>query len=162
MYKNCLKQFIFSLIYMEEKQIQEVVVSESIQASKEVYAPSSTEKKRAVMMYLLIWIIVVALNNQKKKDFELFHLQQALWWWAIFLLLIVATSIFILLPIIRYIPTFIIIIMIIFIIIFIKRAWDGKYSIQEDNKLAIFYALWGWIMTLFETQPEEKIPEIEH
>jgi hypothetical protein len=39
---------------MEEKQIQEVVVSESIQASKEVYAPSSTEKKRAVMMYLLI------------------------------------------------------------------------------------------------------------
>lgn len=119
----------------------EVVASEIIQSSKEVYTPSSTEKKRAVMMYLLIGIIVVALNNQKKNDFELFHLKQALGRRAVFLLLVVATSIFMLLPIIKYIPIFAVIIMVIFIVIFIKRARDGKYSIEENNKLAIFHAL---------------------
>lgn len=107
-------------------------------------------------MYLLIGIIVVALNNQKKNDFETFHLKQSLWWRAVFLLLIVATSVMMLLPLIKYIPIFAVIIMVIFLGIFIKRARDGKYNIAEENKLAIFYALWGWIMTLFEIKEEKE------
>lgn len=59
-------------------EIPEVATPMSVEPSKEVYMPSSTEKKRAVMMYLLIGIIVVAFNNQKKSDFEQFHLKQAL------------------------------------------------------------------------------------
>jgi uncharacterized membrane protein len=141
---------------MEEIVQPEIVAPAVTQSSKEVYIPSSTEKKRAVMMYLLIGIIVVAFNNQKKSDFEAFHLKQALGRWAVFLLLIVVTSIFILLPIIKYLPIFAVIVMILFVGIFIKRARDGKYSIAEENKLAIFYALGGWIMTLFEVKEEEK------
>lgn len=146
---------------MEEIVQPEIVAPAVTQSSKEVYIPSSTEKKRAVMMYLLIGIIVVAFNNQKKSDFEAFHLKQALGRWAVFLLLIVVTSIFILLPIIKYLPIFAVIVMILFVGIFIKRARDGKYSIAEENKLAIFYALGGWIMTLFEVKEEESKKEIE-
>ncbi len=141
---------------MEETKMPEAVVQTAAQASTEAYIPSSTEKKRAVMMYLLIGIIVVALNNQKKNDFETFHLKQSLWWRAVFLLLIVATSVMMLLPLIKYIPIFAVIIMVIFLGIFIKRARDGKYNIAEENKLAIFYALWGWIMTLFEIKEEKE------
>ncbi len=130
--------------------------------SKEVYTPSSTEKKRAVMMYLLIGIIVVALNNQKKSDFESFHLKQALGWWAIFLLLVVATSVFMLLPIIKYLPIFLVIVMVVFMGIFIKRARDGKYTIEEQSKMAIFHALGGRIMTLFEVKMEEPKKEMKN
>lgn len=130
--------------------------------SKEVYMPSSTEKKRAVMMYLLIGIIVVALNNQKKSDFESFHLKQALGWWAIFLLLVVATSVFMLLPIIKYLPIFLVIVMVVFMGIFIKRARDGKYTIEEQSKMAIFHALGGRIMTLFEVKMEEPKKEMKN
>lgn len=49
--------------------------------------------------------------------------------------------------------------MVVFLGIFIKRARDGKYTIAEENKLAIFHALGGWIMTLFEIKEEEKKPE---
>lgn len=144
---------------MEEKITPETVAPVAAETSKEVYVPSSTEKKRAVMMYLLIGIIVVALNNQKKSDFESFHLNQALGRRAVFLLLVVVTSIFMLLPIIKYIPIFVVIVMVVFMGIFIKRARDGKYSIAEENKLSIFHALGGWIMTLFEVKEEEKKPE---
>jgi carbon starvation protein CstA len=130
--------------------------------SKEVYTPSSTEKKRAVMMYLLIGIIVVALNNQKKSDFESFHLKQALGWWAIFLLLVVATSVFMLLPIIKYLPIFLVVVMVVFMGIFIKRARDGKYTIEEQSKMAIFHALGGRIMTLFEVKMEEPKKEMKN
>jgi uncharacterized membrane protein len=146
---------------MEETQVPEMVVPMTAEPSKEVYVPSSTEKKRAVMMYLLIGIIVVAFNNQKKSDFEQFHLKQSLGWWAVFLLLIVVTSIFMLLPVIKYIPIFIVIIMVAFLGIFIKKARDGKYSISQENKLAIFVSLGEWIMTLFEVNKEDKIPEVK-
>lgn len=141
---------------MEEKLTPETVAPMVAETSKEVYMPSSTEKKRAVMMYLLIGIIVVALNNQKKSDFESFHLKQALGRRAVFLLLVVVTSIFMLLPILKYIPIFAVIVMVVFMGIFIKRARDGKYSIAEENKLSIFHALGGWIMTLFEVKEEGK------
>ena len=130
-----------------------------IEPSKEEYVPSSTEKKRAVMMYLLIGIIVVAFNNQKKSDFEQFHLKQSLGWWAVFLLLIVVTSIFMFIPLIKYIPIFIVVIMVVFLAIFVKSARDGKYSIAQDNKLAIFLGLGDWIMTLFEIKQDDKTPE---
>lgn len=143
-------------MHMEEKLTPETVAPMVAETSKEVYMPSSTEKKRAVMMYLLIGIIVVALNNQKKSDFESFHLKQALGRRAVFLLLVVVTSIFMLLPILKYIPIFAVIVMVVFMGIFIKRARDGKYSIAEENKLSIFHALGGWIMTLFEVKEEGK------
>jgi uncharacterized membrane protein len=110
-------------------------------------------------MYLLIGIIVVALNNQKKNAFELFHLKQSLGWRSVFLLLIVVSAIFIFLPIIKYLPLFLVVIMIIFLAVFVKHARDGKYSIKEENKLSIFHALGGWVMTLFEVKSEEIIPE---
>ena len=128
--------------------------------SKEVYVPSSTEKKRAVMMYLLIGIIVVAFNNQKKTDFENFHFKQAIGWRSVFLLLVVVTSIFMFIPMIKYIPIFVVIIMVVFLGIFIKRARDGKYSISQENKLAIFIGLGEWILTLFEVNKEENKSEI--
>lgn len=137
-------------------QIPEVITPTIIEPSKEVYIPSSTEKKRAVMMYLLIGIIVVALNNQKKSDFEQFHLKQATWWWAVFLLLVVVTSIFMFIPFIRYIPIFIVLIMVAFLTIFIKRAREGIYTINQQNKLAIFVGLWEWIMTLFDVNKEDN------
>lgn len=143
----------------EAGKTPETATPVTAQPSKEVYVPSSTEKKRAVMMYLLIGIIVVALNNQKKSDFESFHLKQALGRRAVFLLLVVVTSIFMLLPVIKYIPIFAVIIMVIFMGIFMKRARDGKYSVAEENKLAIFHALGGRIMTLFEVKQEEKKSE---
>lgn len=141
---------------MEETKAQEVNVPVMVQTSQEVYTPSSTEKKRAVMMYLLIGIIVVALNNQKKSDFESFHLKQALGWWAVFLLLIIVTSIFMLLPVVKYLPIFAVIVMVVFMGVFVKKARDGKYSIAEENKLAIFYALGGRIITLFEVKEEKE------
>lgn len=127
----------------------------SIQSSKEVYVPSSTEKKRAVMMYLLIWIIIIAFNNQKKSDFEQFHLKQSIWRWSVFLMLIVVTSIFMFIPMIKYIPIIIVVIMVTFLGIFIKKARDGKYTIAQENKLAIFIGLGEWIMTLFEVKTSE-------
>lgn len=123
--------------------------------TSEIYIPSSTEKKRAVMMYLLIGIIVIAFNNQKKSDFEQFHFKQALGWWSVFLLLIVVSSIFMFIPIIKYIPLLAVVIMVAFLAIFIKHARDGKYTISQENKLAIFAALGERIMTLFEVNKEE-------
>lgn len=127
----------------------------------EVYIPSSTEKKRAVMMYLLIGIIVVWFNNQKKSDFEQFHLKQSLWWWAVFLLLVVVTSLFMFIPLLKYIPIFVVLILVAFLAIFVKNARDGKYSISQENKLAVFVGLGEWIITLFEVNKEESISK-EH
>lgn len=141
---------------MEEKINLENVLLSSVETSWELYAPSSTEKKRAVMMYLLIGIIVVALNNQEKNAFELFHLKQALGWRSVFLLLMVASAIFMFLPIIKYLPVFIVLIMIIFLIVFIKRARDGKYTIDQAKKLSIFVSLGGWVMDLFEVKQTTK------
>jgi len=150
---------------MEEKIVTESVAA-NISPSREVYVPSSTEKKRAVTMYLLIGIIMVAFNNQKKSDFEYFHLKQALGWWAVFVLLIIITSILMLLPIIKYLPVFIVIFMVTIVWVFIKQSWDGKYSIQEENKLSLFHALGGWIMVLFDIQYKEDVEpkewQIEH
>lgn len=50
--------------------------------------------------------------------------------------------------------------MVAFLAIFIKRARDGKYGIDQENKLAIFIGLGGWIMDLFEVKKEET-PEIK-
>ena len=144
---------------MEENQTPEVVTPVISKPSKEVYTPSSTEKKRAVMMYLLIWIIVVAFNNQKKSDFESFHLKQAIGRRAVFLLLVVVTSIFMFIPFIKYIPILVVIVMVAFLGIFIKRARDGKYTISQENKLAIFSGLGERITNLFEVKTEEKKPE---
>lgn len=141
---------------MEEKTIPEATVKVDIPASSEVYVPSSTEKKRAVTMYLLVGVIMVAFNNQKKSNFESFHLKQALWWWAIFMFLIVLTVVFMLLPIIKYLPAIMVVVMVTIWWICVKGAWDGKYGIQEQNKLALFHALWWWIMMLFEVKEEEK------
>ncbi len=74
----------------------------------------------------------------------------------------VATSIFMFIPLIRYLPIFLVLIMVVFLGIFVKRAWDGKYTINEQNKLAIFAGLGEWIMTLFEANKEEpNTPEIQ-
>lgn len=112
-----------------------------VDTTAQLYMPSSTEKKRAVMMYMLIGIIVVALNNQKKNDFETFHLKQALGWRSVFLLVIIATAVMALIPLIKYIPIIVVVIMVTFLGIFIKRARDGKYTIAQDKKLAIFSSL---------------------
>lgn len=145
-----------------EETTPEIVTTPNIEASWEVYTPSSTEKKRAVMMYLLIGIIVVALNNQKKNAFESFHLKQSLGWRSVFLLLIIASAIFMFLPIIKYLPVFVVLIMVIFLGVFIKHARDGKYTINQENKLSIFVSLGGWVMDLFEVKQEvkEKVEEL--
>jgi hypothetical protein len=44
-------------------------------------------------------------------------------------------------PLIKYLPILIVVIMVVFLGIFIKRARDGKYSIAQEKKLAIFVAL---------------------
>ncbi len=44
--------------------------------------------------------------------------------------------------------------MIIFLGVFIKKARDGKYTIAQENKLAIFVSLGEWIMTLFEVKQD--------
>ena len=139
---------------MEEIKNEEIQTPMVEEASKEVYIPSSTEKKRAVMMYLLIGIIVVWLNNQKKTDFEQFHFKQALGWRSIFLLLLIVSSVFMFIPLIKYIPLIILVAMIIFLGVFIKKARDGKYTIAQENKLAIFVSLGEWIMTLFEVKQD--------
>lgn len=49
--------------------------------------------------------------------------------------------------------------MVAFLALFIKRARDGKYTISQQNKLAIFVSLGERIMTLFEVKtPEPKTP----
>ncbi len=140
----------------------EVTTPIAVEPTQEMYVPSSTEKKRAVMMYLLIGIIVVAFNNQRKSEFEQFHLKQSLWWWASFLLLLVVTLVFMFIPFVRYLPIFLVLIMVVFLAIFAKRARDGKYSIAQENKLAIFVGLGEWIMTLFEVNKEEITPEVKN
>jgi flagellar basal body-associated protein FliL len=57
-------------------------------------------------------------------------------------------------PLIKYIPIFAVVIMVAFLAIFIKHARDGKYSIAQENKLAIFISLGEWIMILFEVNKE--------
>ena len=57
-------------------------------------------------------------------------------------------------PLIKYIPIFVVLVMVVFLAIFIKHARDGKYSISQENKLAIFVGLGEWIMTLFEVNKE--------
>lgn len=60
-------------------------------------------------------------------------------------------------PLIKYIPILLVVIMVAFLAIFIKRARDGKYTIAQDKKLAIFVGLGERIMTLFEVKtPETK------
>ena len=152
-------------IHMEEtvqsstaEEIPEMVVPTSNESSKTLYIPSSTEKKRAVMMYMLIGIIVVGVNT-KTTDFEQFHLKQALGWWAIFLLTVIVTSFFIFIPLLKYIPIFIVVVMVTILGICIKKARDGKYSIDQENKLSIFLGLGEWILTLFEVKPEEPNKE---
>ena len=136
-----MKQFIFSVIDMEEMQQSSVAIPVISESSQGEYIPSSTEKKRAVMMYLLIGIIAVAFNNSNKSIFEQFHLKQALGWRAVFLLFLIIASLFMFIPLIKYLPLLIILGMLIFLGIFIKRARDGKYSISSENKLAIFAGL---------------------
>jgi hypothetical protein len=51
--------------------------------------------------------------------------------------------------------------MVAFLALFVKKARDGKYAIAQENKLAIFVGLGGWLMTLFEVKQEEKTPEIK-
>lgn len=145
---------------MEEMKT-EIITPLTTEPSKEVYVPSSTEKKRAVMMYVLIGIIVMAFNNQKKSDFEQFHLKQSMGWWSVFLLLVVATSILMFIPYIKYIPILLVVIMIAFLTIFIKNARDGKYTIAQENKLAIFVGLGEWITTLFEIKQENTPTPID-
>jgi len=65
------------------------------------------------------------------------------------------TSIFMFIPMIKYIPLLAVIIMVVFLGICVKHARDGKYSISQTNKLAIFVSLGEWIMTLFEVKTEE-------
>lgn len=79
-----------------------------------------------------------------------------------FLLLVVVTSIFMFIPYIKYIPILAVVIMVAFLAIFIKKARDGKYSMAQENKLAIFIGLGEWIMTLFEVKQEEKTPDIKN
>ena len=50
--------------------------------------------------------------------------------------------------------------MVAFLALFIKRARDGKYSIDESNKLAIFVGLGEWIMTLFDVKQDETPPVV--
>ena len=65
-------------------------------------------------------------------------------------------------PLIKYIPILIVLIMVVFLAIFVKRARDGKYTIAQENKLAIFVGLGEWIMTLFEVDKEDSNKEIKN
>jgi hypothetical protein len=59
-------------------------------------------------------------------------------------------------PYIKYLPILAVVVMVAFLAVFLKRARDGKYSIDQENKLAIFVGLGEWIMTLFEVKTEEN------
>jgi len=65
-------------------------------------------------------------------------------------------------PYIKYIPILAVVVLVAFLALFIKHARDGKYSINQENKLSIFVSLGEWIMTLFEVKSEEQNKEMKN
>lgn len=134
---------------MEETQ-------QPVQTPKVVYIPNSSEKKRAIMMYVFFGIMV-GISKKEMNPFEYFHLKQASGRRIFFLFVLVLSVVMMFLPLIKYIVFIPLLAMVIARGIFLKQAWDGKYSQDiKQSAINIFAALGWWLLNLFEI--EVKMP----
>lgn len=114
------------------------------------YVPSSVERKKAVLMYFFVGI-VVALSQEKVSPYEFFHLKQALGWWMLFFISMMIGIIFIFIPYLWIIPVVLFLLYLVVWIIFLKQAWEGKYTLGEDKVLLpVFAGLGERIVSIFE------------
>ena len=134
---------------MEEKQ-------QPVQSSTTIYIPNSSEKKRAIMMYVFFGIMV-GISKKEMNPFEYFHLKQASWRRILFLFVLVLSVVMMFLPLVKYIVFIPLLGMVIARGIFLKQAWDGKYSQDiRQSAINIFASLGWWLLNLFEI--EVKMP----
>ena len=101
-------------------------------------------------MYFFVGI-VVALSQEKVSPYEFFHLKQALGWWMLFFISMMIGIIFIFIPYLWIIPVVLFLLYLVVWIIFLKQAWEGKYTLGEDKVLLpVFAGLGERIVSIFE------------
>lgn len=116
----------------------------------EAYVPSSVERKKAVLMYFFVGI-VAALSKEKISIYEYFHLKQAMGWWMIFFIAMMIGIIFVFIPYMRILPILFFLCFLIIRWLFVKQAWEGRYTVDEDKiLLPLFAGLGGWVISIFE------------
>lgn len=123
-----------------------------------LYVPNSSEKKRAIMMYLFFGIMVW-ISKKEMDPFEYFHLKQASGRRIFFFLVLIIAIVMMFLPLVKYIVFVPLLVMVIARGIFMKQAWDGKYSQDiKQSAINIFAAIGWWLLNLFEI--EVKMPNL--
>ena len=116
----------------------------------ESYVPSSVERKKAVLMYFFVWI-VLALSKQKASVYEFFHLRQALWRWMVFFFTMMVSLIFIFIPYMWVLPILVFLWFMVVWILFVKQAYEWRYTVDDDKVILPFYAWLGWwVVSIFE------------
>ena len=117
----------------------------------EEYIPSSVERKKALLMYFFVWI-VATMASEKISIYEFFHLKQSLWRRMIFFISAIVGIIFIVVPYYLWIIPFIVFIFYAIVrVIFVKQAWEWKYTLNRDKIIMPIYAgLWWWVLSIFD------------
>jgi len=114
------------------------------------YVPSSVERKKSVLMYFFVWILLVLLKDTA-SIYEYYHLKQALWRRMLFFLTLICTIIFVFIPYLWIIPVFFFFLYVVLWIIFVKQAWEWRYTIYENKIfMPLFHWLWSWVTHIFE------------
>lgn len=122
----------------------------------ENYVPSETERKKVIIHYFFIGILI-CLNRKDITRYEFFHLRQAIWWWTIFFISFIASIFFFFIPYMWFIPALIFMLMFWVWIVFVKQAWEWKYSIEINGKHEVvlfpfFVWAWNWILETFDVK----------
>lgn len=119
------------------------------------YVPSSVERKKALLMYFFVGI-VAALSKEKVSVYEFFHLKQALGRWTVFFVCMVLGIVFVFIPYLWVVPVILFLSFMIIRALFVKQAWEGQFTIQEDKVLMPFFMGIGWwIVAIFELDVEK-------
>lgn len=119
----------------------------------EKYIPSAIERKKAVLMYFFIGI-VASLSQDTRSIYESFHLRQAIGWWTLIFIGLVLGIGFVFIPYAWVIPVFFFLCFLVIRIVFVKQAYEWRFTINQDKILMPLFASFGWwIMEIFS---EEK------
>lgn len=118
----------------------------------EKYIPSALERKKTVLMYFFVGI-VASLSQQQRSVYEEFHLRQSMGWWTLVFVGIVLGIGFIFIPYARVIPVFLFLCFLVVRIVFVKQAYEWRFTIDEDKILMPLFASFGWrIMEIFSEE----------
>lgn len=118
----------------------------------EGYVPSALERKKAVLMYFFVGI-VASLSHESRSEYEEFHIRQAMWRWTVVFVGIVLGIGFIFIPYAWVIPVFFFLCFMVIWIVFVKQAYEWRFTIDADKVLMPVFASFGWwIMEIFSEE----------